>query len=408
PSACANNACAAGAPSGPYSIVNPFPGGLTPASGSSQGLLANYGQGANGTTLVYKVPRTYQYNLGIQRVLPGAIVLDVAFSGNFVGMTPASHDLGFPQDSAGLGLLNQAIADPAAFNTNLPNPFLGILPSTTGRGSSSTLSREALLNSYALWGGVSDNNVSRQTFRSDAMQMRAEKRNMGGASGAGGVLTTVFSWTFGKQYAYLCCSGPTYLNGDDNFRYQLDSNNKTHELAFSGVWDLPIGKGRHFASNVSGVSDKLVSGWRADYIFSYGSGYPVGIPNVINSCGDYTHYVDPATGNRTGQTEFHWFNNNPACYAQYSSFADRLSYNPPRFSGNVNNPAKPQLNFAVSKDTVISERYRLQFKAESFNLTNTPIRPGPNTTFPSATFGQLPEAQNNFPRLVQLAMKLFF
>ena len=52
--------------------------------------------------------------------------------------------------------------------------------------------------------------------------------------------------------------------------------------------------------------------------------------------------------------------------------------------------------------------YSLQFWAESFNITNTPIRGGPNTTFLSATFGQLPESQLNFSRLVQLAMKLYF
>lgn len=408
PSACANNGCSSGAPTGPYSLINPFPNGLTSAPGTAQGLLSNYGQGSNGTTLVYKIPRTYQYNLGFQRQLPGNIVVDIAFSGNFVGMTPASHDIGFPQDSVGLGYLKQAIADPAAFNTNLPNPFLGILPSTTGRGSATTQSRESLLNAYALWGGASDNNISRQTFRSDAMQMRVERRNIGSAGGMAGTLTTAFAWTFGKQYSYLCCSGPSYINGDSNFRYQLDSNQKNHEIALNGVWSLPFGKGRHFASKVSGVADKLLTGWNADYILTYGSGYPVGIPNVINLCGDYAHYIDPATGKATGQTQFHWFNNNPNCYQQYSTYADRLSYNPPRFSGNVNNPAKPQLNLAFSKTTEITERYKLNFRAESFNLTNTPIRPGPNTSFPSATFGQLPETQNNFPRLVQLALKLYY
>jgi hypothetical protein len=408
PSACANNGCATGVPTGPYSLVNPFPNGLTPAPGSAQGLLSNYGQGSNGTTLVYKIPRTYQYNLGIQRQVLGNIVVDIAFSGNFVGMTPTSHDLGFPQDAVGLAYLKQAIADPAAFNTNLPNPFLGILPPTTSRGSSTTQSRESLLNAYALWGGVSDNNISRQSFRSDAMQMRVERRNIGSIDGRAGTLTTAFAWTFGKQYAYLCCSGPSYINGDSNFRYQLDSNQKTHEIALNGVWQLPVGKGRHYGGNVAGAADKLITGWSADYILTYGSGFPVGIPNVINLCGDYTHYVDPATNKPTGQTEFHWFNNNPACYQQYPTYADRLSYNPPRFSGNVNNPAKPQLNLAFSKKTKISERYELQFRVESFNLTNTPIRPGPNTTFTSATFGQLPESQNNFPRLVQLALKLYY
>jgi hypothetical protein len=126
PSACTSGNCASGPPTGPYSLVNPFPNGLTAAPGSALGLLSNYGQGANTTTLVYKVPRTYQYNLGVQHQFPGNIVMDVAFSGNFVGMTQTSHDLGFPQDNAGLALLKQAIADPAAFNTNLPNPFQGI------------------------------------------------------------------------------------------------------------------------------------------------------------------------------------------------------------------------------------------------------------------------------------------
>ncbi len=85
-----------------------------------------------------------------------------------------------------------------------------------------------------------------------------------------------------------------------------------------------------------------------------------------------------------------------------------MSYNPPRFSGNVNNPTAPQLNLAISKETKFREHYRVQFRAESFNLTNTPIRNPPNTTFPSSTFGQLPESQYNFPRLVQLALKIYF
>jgi hypothetical protein len=85
-----------------------------------------------------------------------------------------------------------------------------------------------------------------------------------------------------------------------------------------------------------------------------------------------------------------------------------LSYLPPRFSGNVNNPAAPQFSVAIAKDINFGERYKVNFRAESFNISNTAIRPGPSTTFPSTTFGVLPESQQNFPRLVQLALKLFF
>ena len=80
---------------------------------------------------------------------------------------------------------------------------------------------------------------------------------------------------------------------------------------------------------------------------------------------------------------------------------------PDRFS-DIRNPAKPQLNVALEKTIPFSERYRLQFRGEAFNVTNTPIRPGPDTNFNSNTFGQLPKSQNNFPRVIQLAAKLYF
>jgi hypothetical protein len=133
---------------------------------------------------------------------------------------------------------------------------------------------------------------------------------------------------------------------------------------------------------------------------NYISGYPVSLPQYNNLCGRWD------AGD--AQNEFHWFNNNPSCYQQFPANAGALSYLPPRFSGNVNNPAKPQVNIAVSKFLTFHERYKLNFRAESFNISNTPIRPGPGTTFPSTTFGVLPETQNNFPRLVQLALKFFF
>jgi hypothetical protein len=199
---------------------------------------------------------------------------------------------------------------------------------------------------------------------------------------------------------------------DQNRRFDYDSANQPQEIALNGVWDLPFGKGRHFAPGVHGVGDKIVSNWRMDYIMTYISGNPIGLPNAINFCGDYTHYIDPATGQATGQTAQHWFNNNPACYANFPTQTINNGL-PQRFSGNVEYPAKPQLSVAVTKTIDFTERYRLTFRGEAFNLTNTPIlgsASGPtiSTTFTSATFGILPQAQSNFPRFFQLAAKLYF
>jgi hypothetical protein len=409
PSACANGGCAGSTPSGPYSLVDPFPNGLQASPGSSLGYLTNVGNTVGSiNNLTYKIPRTYQYSLGIQRQLPWDMVIDVAFGGNFAGNTPYSMDMNWPQDGAGVALFQQAIADPNFFSRQVANPFLGIVPATSGLGSAKTISADKLMGNFPLWNGSSStsnialtNNIARGTFRSDAGQLRFEKRAFGKSEKSLGVVTWVLAYTFSKQYALLCCaSSYSWMTGDKSMRYQLDSNNKTQELNLHGIWDLPFGKGQRFGGNVHGAPGKLASGWRVDYILSYISGFPVGLPNLINSCGKWE--------NGDAQNQYHWFNNDPSCYAQFPANAGGFSYLPPRFSGNVNNPAKPQLNLAIEKNTSLGERYTLKFRAESFNLTNTPIRPGPSTTFPGTTFGVLPASQQNFPRLVQLALKLDF
>ena len=435
PSACSNplvgtNGCTNGPPTGPYSLVNPFPLGLTQPLGASQGALANVGQGSTSLNLHYKIPRTYQYSLGIQRQLPKNVLFDISFAGNYNIYTDSTRDLGHIADAQGLANQQLAMNDATFFSRQVPNPFQGILPATVANGVNSTVSASSLLNNFPLWGGYTDSDIANEVFRSDAMQMRIEKRAFGGSDSTAGIMTFVFSWTWSKEYSTTCCWGQSWQdktgailqlspngstgtlvqfpmpNYNANMVYAMDSNNKTQQAAFSGVWDLPLGKGKKFGTSAHGVSDKILSGWRADYIFTYISGFPVGLPSAVNFCGTYN--AQPSTGQAQGQTENHWFNNNASCYAAFPANAIN-TYLSPRFSGNVNNPAAPQLNVAVEKNTTFGERYKLQFRAESFNISNTAIRPGPgSTTYTSPVFGILPENQNNFPRLVQLAMKLFF
>ena len=63
--------------SGPYSLVDPYPGGLQPASGASLGLTTNIGRGVSFDPPNFKIPRTYQYSFGIQQQLPWNILAEV-------------------------------------------------------------------------------------------------------------------------------------------------------------------------------------------------------------------------------------------------------------------------------------------------------------------------------------------
>src|SRR5258708_15179266 len=117
---------------------------------------------------------------------------------------------------------------------------------------------------------------------------------------------------------------------------------------------------------------------------SYYTGYPVVWPNLRNTCGAWRATV---------QDEDHWFNNDKTCYSNFQEFYVRTI--PDRFS-DIRNPAKPQLNVALEKTFRFGERYSFQLRGEAFNVTNTPIRPGPNTNFGSRECAKLPKTQNNW------------
>ena len=66
------------------------------------------------------------------------------------------------------------------------------------------------------------------------------------------------------------------------------------------------------------------------------------------------------------------------------------------------------VDFAVFKSFQIHEKFKVQFRANAYNLANTPMFNGPNTSFGSANFGVIGNAQANDPRIVELALKLNF
>jgi hypothetical protein len=68
-----------------------------------------------------------------------------------------------------------------------------------------------------------------------------------------------------------------------------------------------------------------------------------------------------------------------------------------------------QINFDLSlfKTFLMGERFKAQFRAEALNFTNTPTFNGPNTTFTNGSFGFI-TTQANYPRLLQLGVRMFF
>jgi hypothetical protein len=133
-----------------------------------------------------------------------------------------------------------------------------------------------------------------------------------------------------------------------------------------------------------------------NWVYKYNSGYPLSMGNWVFSCNSYF---------ATHQDHDHWFNNNLSCYHAVPGYV--LRTNPDRFE-NLRQMDNSSLNLTLTRTFRMTERYSLQLRGEAFNAMNHPLYGAPVTSYTTNRFGMLPIAQQNFPRLIQLAMKFMF
>ena len=99
---------------------------------------------------------------------------------------------------------------------------------------------------------------------------------------------------------------------------------------------------------------------------------------------------------------------NPAAFAMPANFT---LGNAPRNVGS--GPNQSVVNLSLFKTFKLTERYNMQFRAESFNVANHPvfgITPGtPNVSFGNPNFGKITAMAGTYaPRQIQFALKLLF
>jgi hypothetical protein len=373
---------------GPYTLQDPFPNGAVQPQGVSTGLLANVGNAVSYDARLRPIPRTYQYSFGLQRRLWSNLLLDVGYSGS-----ETVHDTMSINTDYWTYQFNQlAQANTAYGDTTVPNPLYGVIPANSTFGTQ-TIRRRELTRLYPLFDNITNNTEPWAKYRFDALLLRVDKRFTGDSSLMGG-LTLIFSYTFSKSFQTA-----NYLN-NWNFRneqpvHELTSIDKPQNLAISGVWSLPFGKGRHFAVS-SKVLDAVVGGWSTNWSYRYTSGTPVAGINAVNKCG--TLLV-------ADQSHDHWWNNTSSCWAGNPSYMPRVIedyYAWLRWQDNST------VNLATSKTFTLHERWKLNLRGEAFNLMNTPIYKTASTTYNNASFGKLSIEQRNFPRNIQVAAKIMF
>jgi len=199
------------------------------------------------------------------------------------------------------------------------------------------------------------------------------------------------------------------INGDYTV-CDIDAANVVH---VSGTYDLPVGRGRMFASGLNRAADAIVGGWSVNFIYSYQSGQPFNIACATSTTADFGCNANVVAGqglyagphNRT-----QWLN--PAAFATPAAATTigQTDYSPLGSLGQqARGPGFNNVDSSLFKNFTVTEAVRVQFRAEAFNTFNTAQFAQPSSTnyTNTTTFGSITSLRNG-PRVMQLALKLFY
>jgi hypothetical protein len=392
------------------SLSNPFPNGILEPVGSANGFQTNLGQNITFFNQNPLMPRMYRWQFDVQRQLPGRVLLEAAYVGNKgVGIEVNRNVNALPNQY--LSTLNvRDNAQNAFLTASVPNPFFGLLPSSAGSlATSSTVARQQLLlpypefafntNSTAGSGISTTTNEGYSWYHS--LQVRLEKRFSTS-------LTVIGNYTFSK---YM--QATELLNaGDLRPTRMISDQDAPHRFAADFIYQLPFGKGHRLLSNVNPILDRIVGGWEVNGIWTFQSGFPLNfIPGTPASVPDFFFTGDPSAAVLPvdQRSPERWFNTSVFQTNANLQPVSHLRVNPYRFP-TLRGPRQNNVDLSIIKDTRIRESIMLRFTAQALNAFNHPLFPAPGLS-PGApsTFGIITAStQANYPRDIQLALKLMF
>ncbi len=287
--------------------------------------------------------------------------------------------------------------------------------------------------------GVVDLLTNTGKYRYDSLQMEIRRRFTQG-------LAFQANYTFSKTLTTIQGDAQTRFdpqldNAQPDLEFGRADYDRTHTININANYELPFGSGKKFL-NQGGVVDKVFGGWQLTSIINISSGPPISIKDIngtLNRTGRSNrqtavsglsydeirslvglyfqngtiYYIDPSVIGPNGSAT----NGNVESVSD-SRFPGQVFYRAqPGQTGNLgrnflNGPWYYNWDAGIIKNVTFGERYRLQFRAEAFNVMNTTnFFIGQNSGIfdvDSTTFGQVSAGSNYGPRIMQFAFRFEF
>jgi len=343
----------------------------------------------------FRTPYVMQYNLNVQRQLWGGFVLTLGYAGTRGVKLPAVADLNAPEadfTTPRIGFTAQSLAKRA-----LPNPNFDRIRIRQPMANS-------FYNSFQL-------NVRRSL--SQGLQLGASYTFSKSVDDISGNQTAGDTDSGGNVIPYFF--DPKLYRGPSIFDVR-------HVATINGTYELPIGPGKALGSGLSGVPEKILSGWQLGGILTLRTGlsgtiqqsnrrnmsengisdaFPDLLPGFSNNPteGTTAGCAGVAAGQKLGTPELYF---------------DPCAFTPPPdgLLGNlgrntVTMPGSASLDFTLTKNTHLAENVNLQFRFEAYNLTNRVNFFLPNRTVFRSGAGRITQTDTT-ARQLQFGLKLIF
>ncbi len=370
---------------------------LTPTAGLGQSVYTSNRTAGSGYV--------QQWNLAVQRAVTSSLSFEVAYVGSH-GVHVGVPDSNLNQLTA--AQLAVGLTNPAPLTGQVANPNFGQIPGSSTIGGR-TIAAAQLLKPYSRFQNVAiyRNNTGQTNY--NAFEAKVEERLRRGVA-------FTFAYTHSRLiddasavFSSTVLSSPntSSLIAADTYRPYLErdvsAGDMPNVIAGSIVYELPAGRGHRFGG--SALGNTLAGGWSINSIATAQSGMPIPVtqgtnlnafagfalqrPNLIGH---------PNLAPDAGRSPARFFNTGAFATAPQFTIGD-ATRNP------VRGPAYRDWDASLIKRTTLVEGTSLEFRAELFNVTNTPAFAQPNGSFGTPAFGSISSTVAE-ERVAQFALRL--
>jgi len=273
-------------------------------------------------------------------------------------------------------------------SANVPNPFANLIP---GQGLNGTnVARSQLVRPFPQFTSISSVRFDGSS-QYHSFQMKVEKRLSRGFS-----LLTSYTLSKLKEKA-------SFLNEQDTeFEERLNGADRRQRIVFSGIWEIPFGRGRKFGTNWHRGIDAVFCGWQVSGIAQFQSGGPLNFDDNYLFRGDPNSVAIPSSE----QTVDRWFRTEGFETATAKQLGSNYRTATRQFPG-VKTQGLNLWDLSIIKAFALTEKVRLQFRTEFLNAFNHAQFADASRSATNSNFGKI-TGQSNLPRNIQLALRLVF